>query len=153
MKDKIFIDSDIILDVVFDRKPFVNDSKRILALIEQNLFEGYTSSLIIANCYYIISANVNNKIALKTINKLRSIFKILPFSDKEIGESINSQFKDFEDGIEYFIALNHGINTIITRNINDYKKAKCSVFMPTDFVNLRAIKEIINNLDLKTTQD
>src|SRR4030066_1814861 len=100
MIEKLFIDTDIILDVVFKREPFFSDSQKVLSLIERNYFSGFTSSLVIANCYYIISSNNDEKIALKTISKLRSILKVLPFTDKEIDESLNSNIKDFEDGIQ-----------------------------------------------------
>ncbi len=143
MKEKIFIDTDVILDVVFERKPFFYDSQKILSLVEKNYFIGFTSSLILANCYYIISSSKNKNTAIKTISKLRSILTILPFTDKEIGESLNSNIKDFEDGIQYFITINNGLETIITRNISDYRNIDINVFMPNDFLHLEKIKKII----------
>lgn len=140
MKKKIFIDTDVILDLVFERKPFFYDSQKILSLVEKNYLLGFTSSLIMANCYYIINITKNKNIAKKTIEKLRSILTVLPFTDKELGESLNSNIKDFEDGIQYFIAVNNGINTIITRNIQDYKKVDINVFLPNDFLKLDKIK-------------
>lgn len=143
MKEKIFIDTDVILDVVFERSPFFYDSQKVLSLIEKNYFIGFTSSLILANCYYIISNNKNKNTAAKTVSKLRSIMTVLPFTDKEIGESLNSNFKDFEDGIQYFISINNGLDTIITRNISNYKNVDIHIFMPNDFLNLEKIKKII----------
>jgi len=145
MKEKIFIDTDVILDVAFERKPFFYHSQKILSLVEKNYFTGFTSSLILANCYYIISNNKNRNIAQKTISKLRSILTILPFTDKEIGESLNSNISDFEDGVQYFIAVNNGLDTIITRNIRDYKKVNINVFLPNDFLSLDKIKKRFNN--------
>ena len=142
MKPQIFIDTDVILDVVFERKPFFYDSQKILALIEKNYFSGFTSSLILANCYYIISCNKDIGVARKTISKLRSILNVLPFTDKEIDESLNSNIKDFEDGIQYFIAVNNGLDTIITRNVADYKSVDINVFMPKEFLNLENILNI-----------
>jgi predicted nucleic acid-binding protein len=81
MKEKVFLDTDVILDVIFERKPFFYDSQKILSLIEKNFLMGFTSSLIIANCYYIISSNKSRGITEKTISKLRSILTVLPFSD------------------------------------------------------------------------
>ncbi len=143
MKEKIYIDTDVLLDVVFERKPFFYDSQKILALIEKNYFIGFTSSLILANCYHIICSNKNENIAVKAISKLRSILTILPFTDKEIGESLNSKIKDFEDGIQYYITINNGLDTIITRNISDYRNIDISVLMSNDFLNLRKIRKII----------
>jgi predicted nucleic acid-binding protein len=147
MKKKIFIDSDVLLDVIFKREPFFIHSHKILSLIEQNIFQGYTSSLIIANCYYIISSNSNAKIAHKSVNKLRALLTVLPLTDKEIHESLNSNFKDFEDGVEYFIAINNGIRTIITRNISDYKKVDINIFSPNNFLNLQKIKNKIEKIE------
>ncbi|MCE5330110.1 PIN domain-containing protein [bacterium] len=143
MIEKLFIDTDIILDVIFKREPFFYDSQKILSLIEKNCFSGFTSSLIIANCYYIICSNIDKKTALKTISKLRSILSVLSFTDKEIGESLNSSINDFEDGVQYFIALNNGINNLITRDISDYKDLNINVLTPKDFLNLEKVKKII----------
>ena len=145
MIEKLFIDTDIILDIVFKREPFFPDSQRVLSLIESNYFSGLTSSLVIANCYYIINSNRDKKTALKTISKLRSILNVLPFTDKEIGESLNSNINDFEDGVQYFIALNNSINNLITRNISDYKGLDINVLTPKDFLNLERIKKIIES--------
>ena len=143
MKEQIFLDTDVILDLVFERKPFFYDSQKLFSLIEKNYFNGFTSTLIVANCYYIISSNKDKIIAAKTISKLRSILTVLPFTDKEIGESLNSGFKDFEDGVQYFITVNNKLDIIITRNISDYKNVDINVFMPNDFLNLKKIKTIL----------
>lgn len=143
MKNLVFIDTDVILDLAFERKPFFFDSQKIFTLVEKNYLTGFTSSLILANCYYLINANINKNIAKNTISKVRSILTILPFTDKEIGESLNSNLRDFEDGIQYFIAVNNGIDTIITRNIKDYKTVDVNVFLPNDFLNLEKIKKLI----------
>ena len=66
-------------------------------------------------------------------------------SDKEIGESLNSNINDFEDGVQYFIALNNSINNLITRNISDYKGLDINVLTPKDFLNLEKIKKIIGS--------
>jgi len=143
MTEKVFIDSDIILDLVLKRDPFFVDSQRLLSLIERNYFSGFTSSLILANCYYIIANNKDKKTASKTISKLRSILKVLPFTNIEIGESLNSSVTDFEDGVQYFIALNNDISNLITRNISDYKGLDINIMTPKDFLNLEKIKKII----------
>ena len=145
MKEKLFIDTDIILDLAFKREPYFPYSQKIISLIENNYFDGYTSALVIANCYYIISNNADKKTAIKTISKLRSILSVLPFTDKEIGQSINSDVKDFEDGVQYFISINNNIKNFITRNISDYKALDINAITPIDFLNLEKIKEIIES--------
>ncbi len=107
MENRIFVDSDVLLDVLLERYPHFENSQQIIALIEKCVFQGFTSSLILANCFYIIENNFSRTRAVGAIQKIRSIFKVLPFSDKEVGESISSNIADFEDGIQYFIASNN----------------------------------------------
>lgn len=134
--NKIFIDTDIFLDTILDRKPHAEFSNKLLSLCEQNEINGNTSCLVIANIYYIINKISNHQKAISSIDKIRSIVSVLPFTNKEIAESINAEFRDFEDGIQYFIAVNHKIDCLITRNIKDFKKASISILTPKEFLKL-----------------
>ena len=135
MKNKIFIDSDVILDVLLHRDPYFIDSQQVVAQIELNKVKGFTSSLILANCHYIVENLKNRQKADNAIHKLRSILTILPFADKEIGESLSSSFKDFEDGIQHFIAINNNIPLLVTRNIKDFSMGSLTILTPKDFMN------------------
>ena len=64
---KVFVDSNVLLDVIFERKPHFQDSKNILELI------GYTSSLIIANCFYVLESQIYTEKALQAIKMLRQL--------------------------------------------------------------------------------
>lgn len=131
---KIFIDTDIFLDTILDRKPHNEFSNKLINLCEKNEIGGYTSSLAMANIYYIINKIANHQKALHAISKIRSVVTVLSFTDKEIGKSINAEFSDFEDGVQYFIAINNKIDCIITRNTKDFQKANISVLTPKEFL-------------------
>ena len=131
---KIFIDTDIFLDTILDRKPHKDSSNKLINLCERNEIGGYTSSLVIANIYYIINKIANHQKAIHAISKIRSLVTVLSFNDKEIGESINAEFGDFEDGAQYFIAINNKIDCIITRNTKDFQKANISILTPKEFL-------------------
>ena len=75
MKDKIF------LDTILDRNPHATFSNKIISLCEQNQVQGFTSSLVIANLYYIIRNVIGGEKAIESINKIRAIVKVLPFRD------------------------------------------------------------------------
>ncbi len=140
-KEKIFIDTDIFLDTILKREPHYEFSNKLIALCEQNEINGFTSSLVVANIYYIVNKLTNHNEAQQAISKIRSIIKVLPFTDKEIGESINGGFKDFEDGVQYFISVNNKISHLITRNVKDFKKANISVLSPQGYLQSQNIKE------------
>lgn len=139
MKKKIFIDTDIFLDTILDRKPHSASSNELLNLCELNEIQGFTSSLVLANIYYIINKIANHQKAISAISKIRSFINILPFTNKEIGESMNAEFQDFEDGIQYFIAINNKIECLVTRNTKDFQKASISILTPKEFLQILKI--------------
>lgn len=140
-KKYIYIDIDIFLDTILKRKPHHQYSDKIISLCEQNEIKGFTSALVIANIFYIINKAGNFQMAIKAIGKIRSIIKVLPLTDKEIGESINAEFKDFEDGVQYFVSINNKINFFITRNIKDFTKASTAILSPQEYLELLGIKD------------
>jgi len=131
---KVFIDTDVFMDTILDRKPHAEYSTKLINLCEQNEIAGHSSSLVIANIYYILNKIAGYKKAIQAISKIRSLIAILPFTDKEIGESINAEFKDFEDGVQYFIAVNHKIDCLITRNTKDFQKANIGILTAQEFL-------------------
>ncbi len=143
MKNRLFIDSDIILDIALNRQPFFNSSSLLLSSIEIKLFEGYTSSIIISNLYYIIRKIESHRHAIDFISKLGLLLKVLPVDDEVIKKSLESSFKDFEDAIQYYTALAGNINYIITRNVKHYTRSEIHVHTPEEFIKL---KEISNRI-------
>lgn len=72
--------------------------------------------------------------ALKSLRKLKTLINILPVDERVIEQSLNSEFQDFEDDIQYFTAINNGINLLLTRNKVDYKKSKIAVSTAEEFI-------------------
>lgn len=134
--EKLFIDSDIILDLLMKRKPYYSSSAKLFKLIENNKITGYVSSLIFANLYYIIRKIEGNEKAKNNLKKLKLLVKVLTVDDKIIELALTSNFKDFEDSIQYYVAIENGIKNLITRNVEDYKKAKINVFTADEYINL-----------------
>ncbi len=124
---KLFIDSDIILDVLAEREPHYIHAARLFTLIDQNEIIAYTSPLIFANLHYLLKKETTNLLALKSLRKLKTFINILPIDERVIEQALNSEFNDFEDAIQYFTAVNNGITLIITRNKIDYKRSKIDV--------------------------
>jgi len=131
---KIFLDSDVLLDLLLGREPFLEDIKWILELSLNNKYKLYTSSLVIANIHYLISKTLNTTHAFDKADKLLTFLKILNVGENEVRSSISSKFKDFEDGIQNFCAFNSNMEIIITRNIKDFKHSKLSILTPKEFI-------------------
>ena len=131
---KIFIDTDIILDLLAEREPNYVYATRLFTLIDQQKITGFTSPLVFANLHYLLKKLSSNTAALKNLRKLKTLLNILPMDERVIEQALNSEFNDFEDAIQYFTAVNNGITFIITRNKADYKKSKITIATADEFL-------------------
>ncbi|MHB8132450.1 MAG: type II toxin-antitoxin system VapC family toxin [Mobilitalea sp.] len=131
---KLFVDSDIILDLLAEREPHHIHAARLFTLINQNKIIAYTSPLIFANLHYLLKKQTTNIVALKSLRKLKTLINILPIDERVIEQSLNSEFNDFEDAIQYYTAVNNGITLIITRNKIDYKRSKIDILTAEEFL-------------------
>ena len=130
----IFVDSDIILDLLAQREPFYIYAARLFTLIDQRKIKAFTSPLVFANLHYILKKQKSNNFALQSLRKLKTLVKILPINSRVIEQALNSEFTDFEDAIQYFTATNNRIKVIITRNKADYKKGKITISTAEEYI-------------------
>ncbi len=134
---KILIDTDVILDFFFDRKPFSDNSTIILSHCEKGLLDGFITPVIISNIYYLLRRTAKHDKVIEKLKQLLSITHVLQMDRLVIEKALNSDFKDFEDALQNFAAINYGeIEVIVSRNIKDYKKSEIGVFTPESFVKL-----------------
>ena len=130
---KVLIDTNVILDVLCNRKMFVEDSLKIFKLSEAKQIEGYISALSIANIIYIMKKELSHMNVKKTLDKLSHIFNIIELNEQDLMEACNLQFNDYEDGIHCQEASRIKADYIITRNIKDYKNSVIMPISPAEF--------------------
>jgi predicted nucleic acid-binding protein len=133
---EIFVDTDVILDLLTDRKPFSGYSEILFELADNKKIKLFVSSLSFSNLFYILRKQSSIQKAYKVLNNLKTIVNILPVDEKVISLSLNSGFNDFEDAVQYFTAKENSINILITRNIKDYKKADIMITNAEEFLKL-----------------
>ena len=132
---KLFIDTNIIIDLLSRREPFYDESADLFSLADKKIVELSISSLSIANTSYTLLRQTNSKNAKEILRKLRLIVNILPLDDKIIGVALNdNSFNDFEDGLQYFTAIEDNQDFIITRNLRDFKVSKLPVMTARQFL-------------------
>lgn len=131
----LFIDTDVILDFLIDRKPFSREAAIIFTLIEQKKLKGFSSSLTFSNLYYVLRKIESHNRVISKLDSLSKMVRILKVEEQTIKNALASGFPDFEDSIQYFSAVNSKkIDVIITRNIKDFKKSEIPVMTPGDFL-------------------
>lgn len=141
MVEKILVDVDICLDLLLDRKPFVQDSGRIFELGEQKKIDLTISAISIDTLFYVIRPAMGAAKATETIRALLKITKIAPVTADVIKKALDAGWSDLEDTIQYFTAVNAGCTCLLTRNISDYKKAEASPVVKTPIQFLQDLEE------------
>jgi predicted nucleic acid-binding protein len=121
---KIFIDSDIILDLLATRKLFYDNAAKIFTLACEKKAELFTTAVVLANVFYVLRKIKGTEETKRQLRDLRLLVHVLPINETTVDIALNSKLSDFEDGLQYFTAKENNIMTIITRNTGDYKKIK-----------------------------
>jgi len=137
---KLFIDSDIILDLLAKREPYYKSASELFTIIDMRQVIACSSPIIFANLHYLLRKLTSNNTALQNLRKLRTFISILSIDERIIDQALNSGFSDFEDAIQYFTAINNGVTTIITRNKSDYKRSKITVLTAEEFMKFWKIE-------------
>lgn len=119
----IFIDSDILLDVLLEREPFYRFGQHLLNKGKNKEINIATSALVIANIYYVILKPLGQGKAKDAVQKLLKLLTVFPLDADCINLALNSSFNDIEDATQHFIAMQNQCDLIITRNTKHYKKS------------------------------
>ncbi|MBP6531694.1 MAG: PIN domain-containing protein [Bacteroidia bacterium] len=132
---KIFVDTDICLDLLSGRKPFNAIAQKLFTLADLGKIKIYVSSLSFSNIDYILKSNFKQIDTRKILARFKTLVTVLPVDDKIIELSISSDFQEFEDAIQYHTAIENNLKVLLTRNLKDYKKAIIQVMNPETFLS------------------
>ena len=132
--DKVFIDTDIALDLLAKREPHYTSAAALFSLADKGKLTIYISSLSFSNLNYLLSRQYNSAESRRILNNFKVLVRVLAVDDKIIELALSSKFRDFEDGIQYYTAIENGINNLLTRNIKDYKEAKIAVLTAESYL-------------------
>jgi predicted nucleic acid-binding protein len=131
---RLFIDTNIVLDLLAKRPDYASAAK-LFTLADQGKLELSVSSLTFANTHYILVKHEGKEKTLKILRDLELVVTILDLSGKIVRLALNDKdFTDFEDGLQYYSALENGMEVIITRNQKDFKYSKLPVMNADQFL-------------------
>jgi predicted nucleic acid-binding protein len=132
--EKLFVDTNIVLDLLAQRADFFQEAQELFTRADLNKVELTISALTFANTHYILSKHLKLEETRKILNKLKVLVKVAPVDDKIIELALASDFKDFEDAIQYYSALESKAQIIITRNKKDFKHAKIPIMTAKEYI-------------------
>jgi predicted nucleic acid-binding protein len=132
--EKVFVDTNVVIDLLAKREPFYKDAQDLFTLSDKKEIQLQISSLTFANAYYSIVKHHKDVDAKKFLSKFKVLVNILPLDDKAIELALASDFQDFEDGLQYFVAMDHEADIIITRNKKDFRSSKIRVMTAAEYL-------------------
>ena len=132
--ERVFVDTDIILDVLSKREPFYEFAAHLFSKADKRELEIGVSSLSFSNLNYLLSKRFGETETRKILLRFKALVKVMTVDDKIIELALGSDFKDFEDAIQYYCAIENGFRTLLTRNLKDYKKANIPIMTAESFV-------------------
>ena len=132
---KLFIDTNIVIDLLAEREPFYEDAAKLFSLSDKNMIKLSVSSLTFANTNYLLQKTNSAPTAKEILRKFKILTTVLSLDDKIIDLALNDRgFRDFEDAIQYYSAIENSQEIIITRNLKDFKTSKIPVMTASAFI-------------------
>lgn len=131
---KVFLDTNILVDLIADRKPYSKFAIEIFNKAEEKKLKIYTSSHSIATTHYLLKKYLDEKELRTVLFNLLDYISVIPVDIDVLKKGLRSKHKDFEDAIQIFCASSiEKIDCIVTRNIKDYKDSEILVLSPDEF--------------------
>lgn len=137
MMEKVFVDTDVMMDLLSQRMPFYTYAAQLFSRADKGSVKLYVSSLSFSNLNYVLSRQYSAGQSRKQLMKFKTLVSVLSVTDKIVELALSSDFKDFEDGMQYYTALENGIKTLLTRNLKDYRAAEIIVQTPEQYLRGR----------------
>lgn len=132
---KVFIDTNILIDLLADRKPFSKFAIEIFVAAENKKVKLFASSHSIATGHYLLKKYVGEKELREMLLDLLDYITVIPIDIDVLKRSLKSKHKDFEDAIQIVAAQSiEKIDCIATRNVKDFRGAEIPVLTPDEFV-------------------
>jgi predicted nucleic acid-binding protein len=128
MKQKVFVDTDIVLDLLARRELFYDAAACLFSLAETGNINLSVSSLTFANLFYILRKQVSARHAHDVLLNFKQLVSVLPVDDAIIEQALKAGFTDFEDAIQYYCALSAACSSFLTRNGRHYRKSAITIF-------------------------
>ena len=132
---KVFVDTNVLLDVIASRAAFYQDSASVWTLAERGRIEALVAASSFTDVCYIVRRLANRRKAKTAVRLLLKVFRVADGGERVLGQAVDARFKDFEDAVQYFAAIEAGAEVLITRNPKDSPdEGICPVMTPSEFL-------------------
>lgn len=130
---KVFLDTNIVIDLLGCRQPFFEDAARIASMGFRGEIEIVVSTISYPTISYILQKFCSKQETLQKLNQFASFTTIAITTDAMIKNAFKSPITDYEDAVQHETALGYNCDIIVTRNVKDFKNATITVCTSSEF--------------------
>ena len=131
---RVFIDTNVLMDVLLQREPFWRDSFEVWTLVESGRVEACIAATSFSNCYYLVRKEMGKSQAEQTVRALRGVFVPVAMTEQILDRAIGAGFSDFEDAVQFHSAVHARAECILTRNPGHFPRSPLSILSPKEFL-------------------
>lgn len=132
---KLFLDTNVILDLLSQRIPFYDSVARIATLADQKKLILVASPISFTTVDYVLRKFESAEIGMNKLRRFKIICEVGSIDEETMEKALNSDFEDFEDAVQYFCALQAGCSVIITRNGKDFKNSNLPIMTAEEYLS------------------
>ena len=138
MSDRLFFDTNVLLDHLLAREPFADDATELWSMAERREVVGLVSAISFNFIYSIVRHESDERAARRAVKALRDVFEVVVVDAQIINQALDSKFSDFEDAIQHACAVRAKGNHLITRDLPGFRGSEVPVVMPDAYLSARA---------------
>ncbi|MDX2272785.1 MAG: PIN domain-containing protein [Cyanobacteriota bacterium] len=129
---RVLIDTNVVLDFLQEREPFVKNAARLFERIDAGEIEGFIAATTITNIYYIVRRAAGRAVAQDAVTQVLSDLNICTVDLEVLEQALALDFEDFEDAVQYACAVAYGVDAIVTRDTTGFTNSEVPVVLPED---------------------
>ena len=134
----ILIDTNVILDILLNRKPWYTNAALIFGLSQQNIIKSYVSASVITDIFYLTQKEHGRSAAKEAIKRILQVFYPATVTDRNIYKALELEWEDFEDSVQYIVGEELSADYIVTRNTKDFSLSSIEAVTPEQFIQVIA---------------
>ncbi len=131
---RILFDTNVILDLLLDREPFAEHAAVLISLVEAGGIAGFVGATTVTTIHYLLAKALGPSASHRHIETLLDLFHVAPVDESVLRSALNSGIDDYEDAVLYSAALSVSVDSIVTRNVKDFKRATARIYAPQELI-------------------
>lgn len=123
---KVLFDTNVVIDLLANREPFVHDARALFAAVERGTIVGCLCGTTVTTVHYLLAKHIGHAAARLQVGKLLTLFEVVPVNRARLQNALERPLSDFEDAVLFEAAVQAGAHCLVTRNGRDFAEAKSS---------------------------